>query len=397
VFNYAQALAEAGVRPVIYCTSENVSRRRSLLHEPTGAEIVVFPTSIAYRVMRRLLPLQRASNLSAASGSMRKKLARLSQKSAAFLRSYFSMPLFALFADLEREGCRSVLVQEYESGRFDVCVLMSKLKRIPIYGTFTGGYGKGRLTKPLRRLALKSATGLLICARREADRVIEEYDLPSSKVKLLSYPIDLTVWYPEDKKRARSHLSIDTTAQIVIYHGAIELKVKGLDALLKAWAQVCRERPSRKLLLILIGTGTDASALSSLLAERQLENVEWLNLWMTDRSLLRNYLSSSDVYVFPSREDAFGISVLEAMACGLPIVASDARGIPDIFEGGEESGAIVVPPGDSGALASAIGALLDDRPRAFELGKRSRQRVETAFSMDQFGTQMRALLAGGDP
>ena len=70
---------------------------------------------------------------------------------------------------------------------------------------------------------------------------------------------------------------------------------------------------------------------------------------MNDRSVLRNYLLSSDVYVFPSREDAFGILVLEAMACGLPVVANDARGIPDIFEGVEESGAMVASRGDSGA------------------------------------------------
>jgi glycosyltransferase involved in cell wall biosynthesis len=58
---------------------------------------------------------------------------------------------------------------------------------------------------------------------------------------------------------------------------------------------------------------------------------------------MRQYLSVADVYVFPSRHEGFPVAPLEAMACGLPIVAAYAPGICDILSEGEESGGLVVP------------------------------------------------------
>jgi len=80
------------------------------------------------------------------------------------------------------------------------------------------------------------------------------------------------------------------------------------------------------------------------------------------------------------------------MACGLPVVAADASGVSDIFEGGEASGGLVVPCGDATALALALGRVLDNEAWGRELGKRARCRVEEYFSLEVIGKQLRDFL-----
>jgi glycosyltransferase involved in cell wall biosynthesis len=81
----------------------------------------------------------------------------------------------------------------------------------------------------------------------------------------------------------------------------------------------------------------------------------------------------------------------EAMACGLPVVSAAASGIPDIFEGGEESGGIIVESGNVNAFAHGLGRLLDDRQFCWELGQRGRRRAK-AFSLEAVGRQLAAVL-----
>jgi glycosyltransferase involved in cell wall biosynthesis len=111
-----------------------------------------------------------------------------------------------------------------------------------------------------------------------------------------------------------------------------------------------------------------------------------------DRALIRQYLSAADVYVFPSRREGFPVAPLEAMACGLPVVAAAAPGIADIFDDGEDCGGLVVPTGDSASLAKSLGRLLDDDAAARLLGHRARVRVEQAFSLKAVGDQLHAFL-----
>jgi glycosyltransferase involved in cell wall biosynthesis len=124
--------------------------------------------------------------------------------------------------------------------------------------------------------------------------------------------------------------------------------------------------------------------------------VSWVNEFVHDRFAIRRYLSAADIYVFPSRHEGFPVAPLEAMGCGLPIVATDAQGIPDILEGGEASGGLIVPRDNAAELARALGRLLDDDAWRLELGKRARRRIEAEFSLEAVGRQLRAFLLGDE-
>src|SRR5262249_12588920 len=119
--------------------------------------------------------------------------------------------------------------------------------------------------------------------------------------------------------------------------------------------------------------------------------------FVQDRTAIRRFLSAADVYVFPSRHEGFPVAPIEAMACSLPVVATDANGISDILEGGEASGGLVVPRDNAKELALALGRVLDDEAWGRELGRQARSRVETSFSLEAAGKQLRTFLFDGRP
>jgi glycosyltransferase involved in cell wall biosynthesis len=379
MFNYVEALATAGIRTVVVFASARLDGSEPLRfrHQLTGASVCVLPSPRLHQKAQgardRFLP-----------GSMLMRS----------VLSYLSIPARLLARELRRERCAAILCQEYEHARFDVCVLLGQMQRRPVFATFQGGTrGASRLEQPFRRRALRKAAGLIIPAGEELARVKARYRVPASKLRQIPNPIDARRQQPVDRARARAGLGIPTDARVVVWHGRVQIELKGLDTLLQAWQLVCAARPGIALRLLLVGSGNDAGRLRELLGADGLQNVHWVDRFVSDRDELWQHLAAADVATLPSRREGFPVAALEAMACGLPLVAADVRGIPEILEGEEASGGIVVPVGDPGALARALGRLLDDERLRAELGARARQRVEERFSLEVVGAQLRQFMA----
>ena len=105
------------------------------------------------------------------------------------------------------------------------------------------------------------------------------------------------------------------------------------------------------------------------------------------------YVSGVDVSVLPSRHEGFPVAVIEAMACGVAVVAADVHGVRDIIGDDGRFGGVIVPSGDPDLLADAVRHLLDDPSRRATLGRRARQRAESAFSLESVGRALRRFLA----
>ena len=99
----------------------------------------------------------------------------------------------------------------------------------------------------------------------------------------------------------------------------------------------------------------------------------------------------ADVFVLPSLSEGSPNALLEAMACGLPIVATRVGGVPEIAVDGET--ALLVPPEDPVALARAIDRLLRDRPLAARLGSAARAAVLTRYTPELRATTLSGLYA----
>ena len=130
---------------------------------------------------------------------------------------------------------------------------------------------------------------------------------------------------------------------------------KGFDVLLDAFARLCQS-PDFDHRLLLAGDGPERTALEARAAALGLaERVSFLGA--TDRPLTASLFRGAAVFVLPSRHEPFGIVVLEALAAGTPVVATDVGGVSEFLPVG--SHARLVEPGDAASLAAAIRAILE--------------------------------------
>jgi glycosyltransferase involved in cell wall biosynthesis len=376
IFNYVDALTSAGVGTVLVFLSSRVPHHRRFIHGGTGTPVWILKEPHRHRLLLKVRGRWPALPLPPS------------------LISYASTPIRALIQTLDRERCDAILCQEYESTRFDLCVLTRPLHGRPVFATYQGANRTASaLEEPIRRYTVRHADGLIVAARSERDRVVATYDIPGGRIAAIPNPVDLAAWEPIERSTARARLGIAEDVEVVEWHGHAQVWRKGLDVLLDAWQIVCSERPDRQLLLLLVGQGRNTGELRQRVQGNS--RIRWIDRFVHDREELRTYLCAADVYTLPSRHEGFAVAPLEAMACGLPVVAADTSGVTDLLPDGEASGGVVVPRVDATALASALGRLLDDPAHARELGTRARLRVEKEFSLDVVGRRLSDFLVAG--
>jgi starch synthase len=386
LFNFITALQRVGVATVLVLFSRRVARVTRFVNRSTNATVVVLPPPASYRVLRDLLARR---GLRGALRTMGRPVRTIADELAAYLAT----PMRGLARELRREGCRAIVCQEYEFVRFDVCILLGRLMRLPVFATFQGG---NRLTGELQRLVrprtVRRAAGLIIAPSTEIARVGADYGVPSSRIAQIFNALEPSAFDAPAHERARAVLGIPDGARVAVWHGRVEVATKGVDVLIDAWQAICATRPHEDLRLLMLGTGVDAAWMHERLAQAGVRGVSWRDEYVQDRALLRLHLAAGDVFAFPSRHEGFAVAPLEAMACGLPIVAADAPGIPDLLSEGEASGGIMVPRGDTTAFAAALGRALDDPDWTRAAGAAARQRVAEACAPESVGRRLRDLL-----
>ena len=385
LFNFITAMQRVGVRTVLVLFSRRVTNVTRFINRSTNATVVVLPPPARYRVLRDLLArpgLRRAL----------RTIGRPVRTIADEIAAYLATPMRALARELRREGCDAILCQEYEFVRFDVCVLLGRLMRLPVFATFQGG---NKLTGELQRLVrprtVRRASGLIIAPSTEIARVRSDYGVPSSRIAQIFNALEPSAFDAPSHESARATLGIPSGARVAVWHGRVEVAQKGVDVLIDAWQAVCASRPTEDLRLLMLGTGVDAAWMHDRLTREGVRGVSWRDEYVQDRALLRVHLAAGDVFAFPSRHEGFAVAPLEAMACGLPIVAADAPGIPDLLAGGEMSGGTMVPRGDATAFAAALGRALDDPAWTRATGALARRRVAEACAPESVGRRLRDL------
>lgn len=216
--------------------------------------------------------------------------------------------------------------------------------------------------------------------------------VPPQRIARISNSVDPSIFHPvpaAEKDALRSRLGLPRGRRAAIFTGRL-VTTKGLPSLLRAWQAVVARCPDA--LLVLVGSGglglqNCEDALRRFVRENELDGSV---LFTGSVGNVHEYLQASDVFVFPSEREAFGISVIEAMACELPIVTTRIDGIRDIVR--PDIDALVVAPGDDAGLAAAIVRALEGGAAIATMAAAARARVLQEFSSDRVVAAYRDLL-----
>lgn len=177
------------------------------------------------------------------------------------------------------------------------------------------------------------AVDRVICASEgEKELVTQVYGVPPSRIAVVACGVETDLFRPADKLAARKRIGIDGDDPIVLYVGRIE-RLKGIDILVRAASQV----ESCFQLVILGGDTKDADRKHELMElARDLgvcQRIHFIDAVAHDE--LPHYYNAADVCVVPSYYESFGLVAVEAMACGVPVIASRVGGLKDTVKDGQ--------------------------------------------------------------
>jgi len=243
--------------------------------------------------------------------------------------------------------------------RTELAAAPSRLRRLSLRRWYGFVRMQNRVTRRLPRLLTVSG------ASREA--ISTEMGIPRERIAVVPNGVD-TAFFKPLPHRPRVPGRVMTTA-------SADAPLKGLATLLEAMASVRDQRPAE---LLVVGRPSRNGEVKRTIDRFGLGRTVRFVSRVSDVELVRLY-AEAEVAVVPSLYEGFSFPAVEAMACGVPVVATTGGALPEVIGADGESG-LLVPPGDPPALAAAIGCALDDAGLRRRLGAQGRERVGERFS-----------------
>jgi glycosyltransferase involved in cell wall biosynthesis len=236
--------------------------------------------------------------------------------------------------------------------------------------------GLASLGKPgvqLTRYLLKRAQAVMVVLTSRMRQDLAAHGFPLAGVRLIPNGVDPARFCPGSPETSPT-----ARARTVLCAGRVSYQ-KGLDVLLHAWRIVQERLPEPlRARLVIAGTGPLRARLESLAAALGIaDSVEFVGA----QSDMAAWLRRGDIAVLPSRWEGMSNALLEAMACGLPCVATRVSGSEDLIQHGVNG--LLVEPDDYRALAEALLCLLRDPELCQRYGRAARATVEERYSLEQ--------------
>ena len=243
---------------------------------------------------------------------------------------------------------------------------------------FGGGNPVGDLSR-LRRLKIawlflpliRRLDGFIVVSERMRDELVAA-GFDRAKITLIRNGVDTRRFAPQagatdTDRRRREKTTVVTVARLS--------PEKGIDVLLEAWRRISVEMPQTRL--VVVGDGPERDALKRLAERASLNGAVRFVGEVTD---VRPYLTTSDLFILPSRSEGLPNALLQAMAVELPCIASRVGGIPEVIE--DRMSGRLVEAGNPDALATAVLSVLRDPESARRYGRAARETVEARFALD---------------
>jgi glycosyltransferase involved in cell wall biosynthesis len=256
-----------------------------------------------------------------------------------------------------------------ESKHLSIAVLTRRLFCPDLAIIFYQQLHAGRKKKdPFHNWVYRNLDGAVVLTQKLKDSLAERTVLPAEKIRVIPYGIDIDAFDPatHDRAETRQRFDLPGDAFIIGLIGRIE-EAKGQAVAVEAFAKA--GIPDSRL--VICGAVQEEGYRDDLrrrIDELQIQESVTFLPFTTEVPALMNSL---DLSLLPSRGETFGLVVIEAMAAGIPVIGTDAEGVPEIIE--HKRNGLLVPPGDANALAGAIRLLVEDDGLRERIGREARQ------------------------
>lgn len=308
-----------------------------------------------------------------------------------------------IFMDIERQPSPlkdlRVLMQLFNlfrQERFDIvhsimpktgmlAMLAAKLARVPVrIHTFTGQVWVTRcgIRRALLKWFDKQIGSLANCALADSpsqrDFLVSEGVLSANKARVIAdgsiCGVDPVRFHPDPEagRMVRRTAGIAPDALLILYVGRLNTD-KGMLDLAKAFDRVATQYANVELLLVGAEEDVPFARMQELCASAR-NRLHYISFTATPEL----YMAAADIYCLPSYREGFGMTVIEAAACGVPAVATQIYGISDAVADGKTG--LLFPAGDSIALANALAELITENGKRLRMGDAARERALALFS-----------------
>lgn len=325
-------------------------------------------------------------------------------------RARWGLMLRALPALLRlRDEYDLILVSGYRALGIPALIAGRRLKKPVVFkadslGELSGGYFRAGLAErglnadsvPLRALLRRRQRWLLgasaqVAISEEIRGELLAAGVEARCIHLIPNGVDTDVFRPAtagERDELKRQLGLPE-GPVVVYTGRL-VSYKGLPMLLEAWLDISRRRVGT---LVLVGEGgrdmhnCEAALRATVAGQGVQDRVRFTGA----AERVEDWLRAANLFVFPTENEAFGLSLVEAMACGLAAVTTRVGGLADYVSDGHN--ARVIEPGDLRGLITAVETLLDDPAQAERLGRAARATVWLRFGHDAVAERYERLLA----
>ena len=275
-----------------------------------------------------------------------------------------------------RENKEDVINAHFVVPSGPIGIVLSKVFGIPIVMSVHGGdiYDSSKKWSPHRHFLLRKVIKWLL---NKSDKVIaQSNNIKSNTINYYKFNKQITIiplgfTKPKFKEVKRKELGFSEKDILLISVGRL-IKRKGYEYAIQAVSKL----PYQNIKYLIIGDGPEEENLRNLAKELKVdEKVELLGFVSEEKKF--QYLTISDVYILSSLHEGFGICLLEAMHCSLPIVATNNGGQTDFLVEGRN--ALLVPIEDSEALAEKIVELIENKAKRLEMSTTNRKGIQNFY------------------
>jgi glycosyltransferase involved in cell wall biosynthesis len=255
-----------------------------------------------------------------------------------------------------------------------LCSIFAKPAILNLAGSGKGGdvYRHRRTPWGWIFLFLCSFTSRIVVKNREMVTELQSINYPPRKAVYIPNGVDLTIYHEADEQESLRKQKGIGEEKVILYTGRLS-REKGVDFLIHAYGSLSLDMPTK---LYIIGSGRDLSRLQKLVSYYHMEH-KIIILPAVDEIVF--YLQIAHIFVMPSRHEGLSNSILEAMACAVPIVATRVSGNIEVIEDGVTG--VLVSRDHYQNLTAALAFLLEHPDKAREVGLKAKQTVHEKYDL----------------